>query len=184
MHKVLEKKLFLQNKVYRVFLNKVIKNKSLTNNFLTLEVINKYKNIGGVCCLIIKNNQIGLMLIFNPIINKKYFSIIQGFLEKKETPINSIQREIEEETGLILDKSQINVLCSFYPFPSLIDTKMISYTTLVDKKTLYNKKLIRDEIGMNKIKFYKKERVLELMKNINHFDMISYVVLSYFFFQK
>ena len=61
---------------------------------------------------------------------------------------------------------------------------MISYTTLVDKKTLYNKKLIRDEIGMNKNKFYKKERVLELMKNINHFDMISYVVLSYFFFQK
>lgn len=185
MHQIIKKKKFFQNRVYKAFSNNIVKNNIITKKFLTLEVLHKYKDIGGVSCLIINHeNKIGLMNVYNPIIKKKYYSVVQGFCGKKETPSQSIKREIKEEIGASINIKDLKHLCNFYPILSLIDTKMKSYFLKINKKIVFNKNFIEDEIGIDQLIFYKKKKVKELMKNPSKFDIVSYLLLSYYFFLK
>jgi len=185
MHKIKNKKKFFQNEVYRAYTNNVIKNDTITKKFLTLEVINKFRDIGGVACLIINNkNKIGLMKVYNPFIKKKYYSVVQGFLKDKETPLQSIKREIQEEVGILTKQKDIKKLSDFYPILSLIDTKMRCYYLKIKKKTVIKKNLIEDEIGIDKLYYYEKKKVKMFMKDPSKFDIITYMLLSYYFFLK
>ena len=159
MYKIKNKKKFFQNEVYKAYTNNVIKNDTITKKFLTLEVINKFKDIGGVSCLVIDNkNKIGLMKVLNPFTKKKYYTVIQGFLGNKEKPLQSIKRELQEEVGIIIKQKDVKKLCDFYPILSLISTKMSCFYLKIKKKTVTNKNLIEDEVGIDNLIYYEKKK--------------------------
>ena len=69
MYKI-KKKLIFKNQVYKVFSNH-IKSKTIDiKNYLSLEV--KGKNYGGVCCILVYKDMIGLMKVFSPIVKKNF----------------------------------------------------------------------------------------------------------------
>lgn len=145
MFRIQKKKKFFQNQVYKAYTSDVIKKNLITKNFLTLEVVNKYKNYGGVSCLIINHEgKIGLMKVKSPFVKGYFYSVVQGFLNKKETPLKSIQRELKEEIGLSLKKKNIKKLCNFYPIISLINTKMNCYYAKINRDKIFKKDLIKD----------------------------------------
>jgi 8-oxo-dGTP pyrophosphatase MutT (NUDIX family) len=180
MLKIKKKKLIFKNQVYRVFSNE-IRSKSLrVKDYLTLEV--KGKKYGGVCCIIIHKNKIGLMKTYSPIVRKFFFSLPQGFTNYNENIKHAIKREVLEETGIKLEKKELIKICEIYPIQSLIKSKLAVFYS----KTKFHKKLkkeeISEEIGTGKLFFFTFQEIKKMLKKTNNFDLITFSALSYFLF--
>ena len=81
----IKKKLVFKNQVYKVYSNYIKSKHYVVKDYLSLEV--NGKKFGGVCCIIILK-KIGLMKVYSPIL-KKLFSLVQGFCDKNEAPLNA-----------------------------------------------------------------------------------------------
>ena len=69
MYNIKKRKLIFKNQVYKVYSNNIKSKRINIKDYLSIEV--KGKTFGGVCCLIFKNNSIGLMKIYSPITKNK-----------------------------------------------------------------------------------------------------------------
>jgi len=58
---------------------------------------------------------------------------VAGVIEEGETPFQSMEREIMEETGYKAD--QLNKVMEFYPSPGLSDERIILFSGVVHKKS-------------------------------------------------
>lgn len=58
---------------------------------------------------------------------------VAGVMEEGETPLQSMEREIMEETGYKAD--QLNKVMEFYPSPGLSDERIILFSGIVHKKS-------------------------------------------------
>ena len=179
MQFVKKKKLIFKNQVYKVYSNYIKSKHYIVNDYLSLEVTGK--KYGGVCCLIINKKKIGLMKVYSPILKKNLFSLVQGFCDKDENPLNAIKREILEETGIKVIKKNIKYLNKILPMHSLINSKLAIYFTNLKKLNLYDLKKRKKEIGTGKIYFYNFKQIKKMLKKPYIFDLISYATISYYF---
>ena len=104
MYNIKKRKLIFINQVYKVYSNYIKSKRINVTDYLSIEV--KGKIFGGVCCLIFKNDSIGLMKVYSPITKKFFYSLVQGFTEPNEKVKDSIMREIQEEVGLKFKKKK------------------------------------------------------------------------------
>ncbi len=179
MQSIKKKKLVFKNQVYKVYSNYIKSKHYVVKDYLSLEV--NGKKFGGVCCIIIVNKKIGLMKIYSPILKKKLFSLVQGFCDKNEAPLNAIKREILEETGINVDKKNINYLNKIFPMHSLIKSQLgIYYANLKYYNPVDLKKRVK-EVGTGKINFYSFQEIKKMIKKPHHFDLISYTAIVYYF---
>ncbi len=180
MYYVKKKKLIFKNQVYTVYSN-IIENKTESiKDYLSIEV--KGDIYGGVCCVLIKNNKIGLMKIYSPIAKRYFYALAQGFSNHNEDVKLSIKREVLEEIGINFQKKDFKKICEFYPIHSLIKTKLAVFVAkLRSQDKDYSKNVVK-EIGVGKLNFFEIKTLKKMLKKSNSFDLISYSALCYFLF--
>lgn len=177
MYKI-KKKLIFKNQVYKVFSNH-IKSKTIDiKNYLSLEV--KGKNYGGVCCILVYKDMIGLMKVFSPIVKKYFYSLPQGFTNFNEDIKTAIKREVLEETGIKINAKHMVKICEFYPMQSLIKSKLAVFYSKLSIKPPFSGSQILDEIGVGKLFFFKIDNLKKMLRKSNKFDLITFCSLSYF----
>lgn len=69
--------------------------------------------------LIVNDNNI---LVFQKISLKKRYVLAGGFLKKNETPENALIREVEEETGIVLNPLEFHYIASHTSFKNKLTT--------------------------------------------------------------
>ena len=180
MYNIKKRKLIFKNQVYKVYSNNIKSKRINIKDYLSIEV--KGKTFGGVCCLIFKNNSIGLMKIYSPITKKFFYSIVQGFTEPNETAKDSIKREVQEEAGFKFKKKNFKKLCELYPIQSLIKSKLAVYKVDFNNQDKNFPKKIISEIGVGRLNFFKIKKIIQMIKKPQTFDLISYSALTYFLF--
>jgi len=57
---------------------------------------------------------------------------VAGLIEDHETPEQNFIREVEEESGVILDPSRVNLVASYYVSPGFVDEQHLIYVAEVD----------------------------------------------------
>lgn len=179
MQLIKKKKLVFKNQVYKVYSNYIKSKHYVVKDYLSLEVDGK--KFGGVCCIIIFKKKIGLMKVYSPILKKRLFSLVQGFCDKNEDPLNSIKREILEETGINVDKKNINYLNKIFPMHSLVKSQLAIYNVNLRSYNPADLKKRVQEIGTGKINFYNFQEIKKMLKKPYDFDIISYTAIVYYF---
>jgi len=176
MYKIKNKKLIFKNSVYKAYSNTIVSKKLTIKNYLSLEVSGT--NYGGVCCLLNKNNSLGLMRVYSPITKKYIYSIPQGFVEKNENIRRAVIREVFEETGYKFNDKLYKKKYFIYPMHSLINSKLAVFeVNIKSEKSFELKNKVQTEIGVGKVKFYKKKKVKKLLKKPHNFDLITLAVI-------
>jgi len=180
MYTVKKKKLIFKNQVYTVYSN-LIKNKTESiKDYLSIEV--RGNVYGGVCCVLTKNNKIGLMKIYSPIAKRYFYALAQGFSNHNEDVKLSIKREVLEEIGINFQKKDFKKICEFYPIHSLIKTKLAVFEAKLRSQDKDYSKNVVEEIGVGKLNFFNVRKLKNMLKKSNNFDLISYSALCYFLF--
>tara|TARA_B100001173_G_scaffold229849_1_gene199744 strand:+ start:210 stop:758 length:549 start_codon:yes stop_codon:yes gene_type:complete len=181
--KQIKKKKIFSNEVFDVYKNNfILKNKQLVKDYLSVEPNKKFNKSGGVMVLPIQNQKIGLMKVYYPIINNYLFSLPQGFCDKGEIFKNAAKRELEEETGFIVKKKNLQLLTKFYPNPSMINSKITIFITS-DLTKKVRKKSCNVEIGVGKMSFFSENQIMSLIRKKN-FDLISLSAILFYYLKK
>ena len=115
---------------------------------------------------------------------KKFYCINQGFIENKEKAIDCIVREILEETGFKLNKKIFKKITTIYPMQSLISSKMCIFHTKLIDNDIKEKRKVFHETNSSHIKFYERQKIIQMLKKPSNFDLITYSALTYFIFSK
>ena len=181
--KQIQKKKIFSNEVFDVFKNNfIISNKHIVRDYLSVQPNKNFNKSGGVMIIPMKSGKMGLMKVHYPIINKYLFSFPQGFCDKDETFVGAAKRELEEETGFVTLKKDLNFLTKFYPNPSMINSKIRIYLannlTNSQKKKNYN-----FEIGVGKMQFFSKNELVDLIRS-KSFDLISLSAILFYYLKK
>ncbi len=180
MFTIKKKKLIFKNQVYKVYSNYIKSKTFIIKDYLSLEV--KGKVYGGVCCIILNNNKIGLMKIYSPIAKTYFYSLIQGFTNYKESIWDAVKREVSEETGINEKKKNFKMICGIYPIQSLIKSKLAIFKLKLKTINKKNFKKVKTEIGVGKLYFFELKKLKKMLKKPNSFDLISFSALTYFLF--
>jgi len=180
MYKIKKRKLIFKNQVYKVYSN-YIKSKTINiKDYLSIEV--KGKVYGGVCCILIRKNKIGLMKAYSPLAQRNFYSLAQGFTDYKEDIKTAIKREVSEETGINLRKNNFKKICELYAVQSLINSKLAVFVAkLKDFDKNYSKNIVK-EISVGKLNFFNIKTLKQMLKKPNKFDLVTYSTLCYYLF--
>lgn len=84
----------------------------------------------GVCVLPIKDGKVGLVRLFRHAVTALVWEMPRGFVEPSESILNSAQRELIEETGLICDEANWLHLGTVLPEAGVFQARVHLYAAL------------------------------------------------------
>ncbi len=122
-YKVLNSELKYQGIVLNVFLDKV----KFPNGKVFLREVVKHRGAVGIVPLNLKNEVILVRQYRHPV-SEELLEIPAGLLDKGESPLDCVRREVEEETGFTC--SQIIEMARFYTTPGCSDETFYLYLGL------------------------------------------------------
>lgn len=133
-----KRKTVCENSVFKVCLDHLTKdNKSIVKDYLVVKP--KYKNINGfsgVAVLPVKDNKYGLINVYRHATGEYGWEVPRGFIDVGEEPEIAALRELQEETGIISSKQELEYLGDLSPEPGVIAAKVCLYKAMImtDKK--------------------------------------------------
>jgi hypothetical protein len=178
-----KKKLIFTNQVYRVYINEIKGKDFYVKDFLSIDPITKNKQgYGGVSIITIYKEYYYLMRVYSPIVKRYFYSLPQGFVEKKETLKASAKRELNEELGVNEKNLNISKLSEVFPFNNLINGKLAIFKALLKKQISSN--LAKSEVGTGKILKIHRKNLIRMLKHPKKFDLITFTCLMHFLYNK
>lgn len=130
---------------------------------------------GGACVLYVENGKVLLVRQYRYAYGESIYEIPAGKLEKGEDPRLSALRELEEETGVKAEKSQL--LYVIYPTPGYTNEKIYIYRAYAGEKV--DRHL--DEGEFLDVEWVPIEKVKEMLKNGEIKDGKTVIALQAYF---
>ena len=147
------RKLICSNSLFDVHFDHVIQGDNEVKDFL---IIKPKKQLGkekvvGICVMPMIDEKFALMEGWRHQFDKYIWQAPAGFVEENEEPYETAMRELEEETGLICNKSNLISLGKFIPDAGLVEGKVALYLAIDCIQTDLK---IMNEVGMGKLHFF------------------------------
>lgn len=130
---------------------------------------------GGACVLYVENGKVLLVRQYRYAYGESIYEIPAGKLEKGEDPRLSALRELEEETGVKAEKSQL--LYVIYPTPGYTNEKIYIYRAYAGEKV--DRHL--DDGEFLDVEWVPIEKVKEMLKNGEIKDGKTVIALQAYF---
>lgn len=130
---------------------------------------------GGACVLYVENGKVLLVRQYRYAYGESIYEIPAGKLEKGEDPRLSALRELEEETGVKAEKSQL--LYVIYPTPGYTNEKIYIYRAYAGEKV--DRHL--DEGEFLDVEWVPIEKVKEMLENGEIKDGKTVIALQAYF---
>lgn len=147
------RKLACQNSQFEVFLDHIEDSGGcVVTDYLVLAPIRKTANlITGVAILPVVDSKYALLRIYRHAIQDYSWEIPRGFVEANEKNIDSVSRELEEETGLKCEKDDIRSLGYLTPDAGILSARIhLFVATKCQLKTPF----ISNEMGHLELKLF------------------------------
>lgn len=147
------RRLACQNSQFEVFLDHVEdSNGSSVSDYLVLAPKRKVSNlVTGVGILPIVNGKYALIRIYRHAIEDYSWEIPRGFVEANEENIESVVRELEEETGLKCEKGHVRSLGYLTPDAGILAARVhLFVATQCQQKACF----IANELGHRELKLF------------------------------
>lgn len=114
---VQQRRLVLENKVFRVYLDDIAEEGGATvSNYLVVEPKSSGDQlVSGVSVMPIRDDHIGLLRVYRHAVGELVWELPRGFVDSNEEPAQAAIRELEEETGLTVDPHNLHALGYFMP---------------------------------------------------------------------
>ena len=116
-----------------------------------------------------------LLKEFRMAVNKHIYNLCAGMIEKSETLMETIERELHEETGLLVDEV-IDILPPSYAAVGFSD--ILTHIAIIKAKGTLSDEFLSDNEDIE-AKFYNKEEVLNLLETEKFSSRAQ--VMAYFF---
>ena len=175
-YKLKSKILISNNKRFNIYFDNLIINKKSIKKFLMIRPIVKKKDkIVGICIVPEFKKKFGLMKVWRHQFNESLWQVPAGFVEKNETVEFTAIKELQEEAGLNCEKKNLKFLGKMVPDAGLLEGKVALFLAIDCKKTSDK---ISPEIGVNKMHFFNKKVVKEMLIKNKVINGSSYVALS------
>lgn len=173
--KIHSKNLVAQNDVFNLFFCNVSDSNGINvPNYLVVEpnTIDE-QLIGGVAILPIVDKKIALIKIERPALRGHFWEIPHGSIEANESEEAACIRELREETGIVVDKNALTFLARVAPDSGILGGIVAIYHV----KASYPSVMVEPEFGLQKVQFFDKNEVLNLISNNKLVDSFSLIGL-------
>ena len=130
---------------------------------------------GGACVLYVEENKVLLVRQYRYAYGENVYEIPAGKLNENEPPIQAAARELEEETGVKAEKSQL--LYVIYPTPGYTNEKIYIYRAYAGEKV--DRHL--DDGEFLDVEWVPIEKVKEMLKNGEIKDGKTVIALQAYF---
>ncbi|MFI3155432.1 MAG: NUDIX hydrolase [Methylococcaceae bacterium] len=149
---VLNRHLACENSKFLVYFDHVVdKAGSEVLDYLVVAPKNAGKDlVAGVAVLPVFNGQVGLVRIYRPAIRAYSWEIPHGFVDDGESENSSAQRELLEETGLIVEQKYFSSLGHITPDTGIVAVRVHLFLA----EGCYTTQQIQPELGLREFCFF------------------------------
>lgn len=133
------------------------------------------QKVSGVSIVVFYEDKMLLLKEFRMAVNKHIYNLCAGMIEKGETLMETIERELHEETGLLVDEV-IDILPPSYAAVGFSD--ILTHIAIIKAKGTLSDEFLSDNEDIE-AKFYNKEEVLNLLETEKFSSRAQ--VMAYFF---
>ena len=158
-----QRKLIAENSKFKIYFDHIVaQDQTVVPEYLV--VVPKQRTpdgVTGVAILPVVNNKIALLRIYRHAIESWSWEIPRGFVENEEDTLESVARELEEETGLQCHKENIRSL-GFIDADAGTLTAKIQLFLGVDCEAL--RPFAADEIGHLEMKFFEMGEIHDMIE--------------------
>ncbi len=177
--KISNKRLFAENEVFNFYFCTVEDAKGcVVPNYLVVEPKGLRDDlISGVGILPVVGEKIGLVKIFRPALRGAFWEIPHGFLGAQEDEFLACIRELREETGMEVMRSDIKFLATVAPDSGVIGGLVNLYLA----RGQLPSSMVQHEIGLEDFNFFNEKEITELIDAGLLVDSFSLVAICRFF---
>ncbi len=120
------RRLLHENQVFYIYLDKIEDRGRLIEDYLVIRPkLSASQGVNGAAVFPLIENQVGMLKIYRHAIGGYSWEIPRGFRDPEEKdPRITAQRELEEETGLLCDLSNIRSLGTIIPEAGVVDGRI------------------------------------------------------------
>jgi ADP-ribose pyrophosphatase len=153
-----------ENSQFEIFFDDIEEENGMTvNNYLTVAPRRKINNlITGVGVLAILNGKFVLVKIYRHAVKSYSWEVPRGFVENRESVVDSVLRELKEETGLYCNRSDIDSLGFITPDAGIIAARIHLF---VAKRCIQNRSFIVNETGHRELGFFTDAQMKDAVKS-------------------
>jgi ADP-ribose pyrophosphatase len=151
-------------------------------DFVVLSPRQKSENhITGVAVLPVLDGNIGLLRIYRHPVSNYTWEVPRGFVDAGEKAIASALRELEEETGLQCDSSDVIDLGTVLPEPGIMAARTHLFAATQCRRT---KPYKANELGHKELRFFSLDELADMMRKFEIEDANTLVVCYRYFLSR
>lgn len=158
-----QRKLIAENSKFEIYFDHIVAQDqtAVPEYLVVVPKLQTRDGVTGVAILPVVNNQIALIKIYRHAIESFSWEIPRGFVESEEDTLESISRELEEETGLHCLRENIQSLGFIDADAGTLSAKIQLFLGL-DCEVL--QPFPADEMGHMKMKFFEVSEIYDMIK--------------------
>ncbi len=161
-HRIVSRRVALTNSRFDVLLDHVEGPGGGVPNYLMVRPKIRHADlIAGVCVLPVVDGRIGLMRVHRPHFAEALWVAPSGFVEPNESTATSARRELEEETGLTCDLTDLRPLGLLMLDPGVLEARVALYAA-ERTRPLANPTANLEELGAGRLVLFTPDEAEEL----------------------
>lgn len=160
--KTTKRTLVCKNQVLDVFMDEIhFDDKSSMKDYIVVSPRHSTANlVTGTAILPVYEGTIGLLKIHRHAVSASSLEIPRGFVDNRESAVNSAMRELEEETGLICKKESIHSLGLIAPDAGILAARIQLFAALDCE---ISRPFTSNELGHRELRFYTTNELDEMI---------------------
>ncbi len=176
---LLSRKLACENSKFQVYFDTVKDAMgSIVQDYLVVAPrVKRPDNVAGTAILPILSGKIGLIKMFRYPVCQESIEVPRGFMDENESIEQSAARELFEETGLICDLKDLQMVADVTPEAGIICGKIRVY---IAKECRVGEHFRPSELGIQSFQFYTLEEVDALVRKGSICDPSTILALYHY----